>query len=279
MARGILRLVKDYDCIVQRAPAHEGKGGDLNCLRLHIFLQLLLWNHILQRIVERLQVRVYLVFHVAGKETEFLTRLHGRAGKDYLAAQLVFKRVHGKGYRDIGLARSRRTEREREVILCETPHHPCLVGVARSYGFAVLSVYYYTFRIHLLRRVSANNIYNRLFVKTVVSGRMGFYGMYLFLEFRSLALFSYNLDDIAARRHPQLREKIAYKAYICIVDPIKRLGIHIIDYYYSFDHQTIFITRNRSVWCKPVIIIRLNPQARFATVSEPRPRTPSEACS
>ena len=109
-----------------------------------------------------------IVFHVAGKETEFLTRLHGRAGKDYLAALLVFKRVHGKGYRDIGLARSRRTEREREVILCETPHHPCLVGVARSYGFAVLSVYYYTFRIHLLRRVSANDIYNRLFVKTVV---------------------------------------------------------------------------------------------------------------
>ena len=37
---GVLRFVQDDYCIVQCASAHEGKGGYLYDVQLHIFLQL-----------------------------------------------------------------------------------------------------------------------------------------------------------------------------------------------------------------------------------------------
>ena len=88
MARGILRLVRIMTASFSVRPRMKARGRSELSAPPYIPSASAVESYP-QRIVERLQVQVYLVFHVAGKETEFLTRLHGRAGKDYLAAQLV----------------------------------------------------------------------------------------------------------------------------------------------------------------------------------------------
>ena len=79
---GVLRFVQDDDGIVQCASAHKGEGGNLDDVQLHILLQLGGRYHVLQGVIEWLQIRVDLVLHVAGQETELFAGFYGRTAED-----------------------------------------------------------------------------------------------------------------------------------------------------------------------------------------------------
>ena len=102
---GVLRFIQNHYGIVQRASAHESEGSNLNDVQLHVLFQFGGGNHVLQGVVKRLQVRVYLVLHVAGQEAEFLSGLYGGTAEDYFLYLLVLQRAYGKGDGRIGLAR------------------------------------------------------------------------------------------------------------------------------------------------------------------------------
>lgn len=87
---GVLRFIQNHYGIVQRASAHESEGSNLNDVQLHVLFQFGGGNHVLQGVVKRLQVRVYLVLHVAGQETEFLSGLYGGTAEDYFFISLFF---------------------------------------------------------------------------------------------------------------------------------------------------------------------------------------------
>ena len=69
VGRRVLRFVEDDDRIVQRPPAHESEWGDLDHVVLHVFLQFGPGNHVLQGVIQRLEVRVEFVLHLAGEES------------------------------------------------------------------------------------------------------------------------------------------------------------------------------------------------------------------
>ena len=69
MGRRVLRFVEDDDRIVQRPPAHESEWGDLDHVVFHVFLQFGPGNHVLQGVIQRLEVRVEFVLHLAGEES------------------------------------------------------------------------------------------------------------------------------------------------------------------------------------------------------------------
>ena len=62
---------------------------------------------------------------------------------------------------------------------------------------------------------------------------------YLLLEDGGLMVFAYDLDDVAACRHPQFREEIADEAYVAVVDPVECLGVCLVDYDCSFVHMLL----------------------------------------
>ena len=128
MRGGVLRLVEDYHGFAQGASAHKCQRRNLNHSGFHIFLQFRLRNHILQRIVERLQIRVDLVLHISGKESELLAGLNCRTRKYHLAHLPVFESTHGKGYRHIRLARSRWSERKRQIVFLKCLDKFLLIG-------------------------------------------------------------------------------------------------------------------------------------------------------
>ena len=62
-------FVEDDDRIVQRPPAHESEWGDLDHVVLHVFLQFGSGYHVLQGVIQGLEVRVEFVLHLAGEES------------------------------------------------------------------------------------------------------------------------------------------------------------------------------------------------------------------
>ena len=73
------RMMKASD---KRAAAHEGDRRDLDLARGDPPLDLLGRQHVVERVVERAQIGIDLLLHVAGQEAEPLARLDRRARQD-----------------------------------------------------------------------------------------------------------------------------------------------------------------------------------------------------
>src|SRR5687768_17633413 len=61
-------------------------------------------SHVVERVVERPQVRVHLLLQIAGKEAELLTRFDGRTRQDDAAHLLCEQVAHRLRHREVGLA-------------------------------------------------------------------------------------------------------------------------------------------------------------------------------
>jgi len=73
--RGVLRLVEDDEGVVERAAAHEGDRRDLDLAAGDAPLDLLGREHVVERVVERAEIGIDLLLHVAGKKAQSLAGL------------------------------------------------------------------------------------------------------------------------------------------------------------------------------------------------------------
>ena len=76
---GVLRLVEDDERVVERAPAHERERRDLDGAALEHPARAIKIHHVMQRVVERAQVRIHLLGEIAGQEAELLAGFDRRA--------------------------------------------------------------------------------------------------------------------------------------------------------------------------------------------------------
>ena len=97
-----------------------------------------------------------------------------------------------------------------------------------------LAEYYHAVAVNRLRRLAFDYVYYDIFGNLVVFHRVGLDFLDLAFKLRRLRILAYHLYDIAAGRHPQLREKVADKVYVGIVDAVERLRIHAVYYHYPF---------------------------------------------
>ena len=82
LARGVLRLVEDDEAVVERAAAHERERRDLDLAARDQPLGALDVHHVVQRVVERAQVRVHLLREIARQKAELLAGLDRGARQD-----------------------------------------------------------------------------------------------------------------------------------------------------------------------------------------------------
>ena len=80
--RRVLRLVEDDEGVRQRAAAHEGERRDLDLAAGEPLRQLVGRQHVVQRVVERPQIRIDLLAQIAGQEAEPLAGLDRRPRQD-----------------------------------------------------------------------------------------------------------------------------------------------------------------------------------------------------
>ena len=129
LGRRVLRLVEDDERVVERAAAHVRQRRDLDRPALEELADLVEAHHVVQRVVERAQVRVDLLLEIAGQEAEPLAGLDRRAHEHDALDRVALERVDGAGDGEVGLAGARRTDAERDVVLVMSLRYSIWLGV------------------------------------------------------------------------------------------------------------------------------------------------------
>ena len=113
LAGGVLRLVEDHEAVVEGASAHECKRGDLDLSALEHGVHAGGIHHVVERVVERTEVRVDLLLEIAGQKTQPLAGFHGGPREDDASHLLGGERLHRDGHREVGPCRCRRGRSQR----------------------------------------------------------------------------------------------------------------------------------------------------------------------
>ena len=116
----VLRLIQDDKGIIQRAAAHIRQRSNLNDLLFHQALIGLSTQHIEQAIVERAQVRVYLLLQITGQKTQLLACFHGGTGQHNAGNILGLERFDRHCNGQIGLAGTGGTNAKGHSILADS---------------------------------------------------------------------------------------------------------------------------------------------------------------
>ena len=119
LGRGVLGLVEDDERVVEGAATHVRQRRDLDDAGFHQLRNGLGVHHVVQRVVQRAQIRVDLVVQGAGQESQPLAGLDRRPGQDDAADLFVLQRLHGLGHRQVGLAGTGRPHPEHDRVLVD----------------------------------------------------------------------------------------------------------------------------------------------------------------
>ena len=112
----VLRLIQHNKGIGQGAAPHKGKRRDLDLLLFDQFGRLFPRQEIIQRIVERLHIRIDLVLHITREEAELFTRFDRRTGQDNLIHVALNEHGHADSNREIGFTRARWADAKRKFV-------------------------------------------------------------------------------------------------------------------------------------------------------------------
>ena len=112
LGRGVLRLVENDERVVQGSSPHVRQRGDLDGSGRHQPRDRLRVDHVVQRVVQRPQVRVDLVVERSRQEAQPLARLDGRPRENDPVDLLRLQRLHGLGHRQVRLAGAGRADTE-----------------------------------------------------------------------------------------------------------------------------------------------------------------------
>ena len=236
----VLRLIENDHRIAQCTPPHKCQRSDLYHVCLHVLFQLHSRNHILQSIIQWLQIRIYFILHIPRQKAQFFSCLHSRTAQDNLLHLFVFQRFHRKGYRHISLARPRRTERKSQVVFGESLHQFLLVWRTPRNRFTVHSVNNEVLlRFYRLRFIALDNIDDYLLAQLVIFGAMFFKQLDFLLENLGLLLIADHLHHIPTGGDTHFREQILNQLYIRVIHAVKRYRIDSIQYDYSFYHSIV----------------------------------------
>ena len=118
---GVLRLVEQHDGVGERATAHEGQRRHLDHAGLEAALDVPRLHEVVKGVVDRPQVRIDLLAHVARQKAEPLAGLHGRPRQDQAFDLPLLEKRDRMADRKPGLARSGRTFGEDEFVRFAAP--------------------------------------------------------------------------------------------------------------------------------------------------------------
>ena len=94
----------------------------------------------MQRVVQRLQVRVNLFLHVTRQEAEFLASLHSRTREDDSPDLFVLQRLDSESYSCVCFARTGRSDGKQQIVGLKSFHQFALVDRACEDRFASYAV-------------------------------------------------------------------------------------------------------------------------------------------
>ena len=122
LARGVLRLVKDDEAVVERPAAHVSERRYFDIPFFKIGIIGLRPEHIEERVVQRPQVGIDLALQIAGQEAEPLARFDRGTREDDAVDALFAECRHRRGHGEIRFARTGGADAERYGIVPDGLH-------------------------------------------------------------------------------------------------------------------------------------------------------------
>ena len=108
--------------LLQSSPAHKGERGDFDHAGLHAALDGARVHEILERVIDRTQIRIDFFPHVAGQEAQPFAGLDGGARQDQALDHALLQQGHGMADGEPGLAGAGRPRREHQLMALQFAH-------------------------------------------------------------------------------------------------------------------------------------------------------------
>ena len=119
LRRRVLRLVQDDERVVQRPAPEVRDGRHLDRSSFHQARERVRVGHLVQRVVQRLHVRIDLLVEGARQEPEALAGLDSGAGEDDAVHLFVLQGLHAEGNSQVRLARAGRADHEGDDVAAD----------------------------------------------------------------------------------------------------------------------------------------------------------------
>ena len=236
---GVLGLIQNNHGIIQCSASHEGQWSNLYYILFHHLTQLLGRYHILQSIIEGLQIRIYLISHITRQKAQFLSCLNSRTRENNLTYLLIFQRAHCQCYTHVCLSATSRTCGKDHIIFLKQTHQFLLVLASGRNGFACNAVHHYAFHTLLTDTLAFQDMQDIFFRQAVVLQAMLLQLLHVLFQGTHFQFIAHDMQHIATCHYAQLGIKGLYHLDIDIVDPIKHYGVHIFQYDVLFYHLLI----------------------------------------
>ena len=127
-----MRLVQNDEGVVERAPAHKGQWRNFELVALECFLHLVKPHQLIQGVVQRAQVGVHLLHHIARQKTQALAGFHRRARQHDALHIAALQRIHRTGHRQPGFTGACRADTQGDVVASNGLQICALIGTARA---------------------------------------------------------------------------------------------------------------------------------------------------
>ncbi len=137
LRRRVLGLVEDDEGVIEGPPAHEGQRRHLDGAVGDETLGALGADHVVERVIQRAQVRIDLGHEVAREKPEVLAGLDGRARQHDALHLSTVQRLHGLGHREVALAGTGRADAEGDDRGVDGVGVALLTGRRGTHGLAL----------------------------------------------------------------------------------------------------------------------------------------------
>ena len=129
--RGVLCLVKNDISIRQGPAAHKGQWCHFDFAGFKTAVDLFGRQHVVESVIERAQIGVDLVAHIARQKPQTFPGFNRRARQYNPVHPAGGKHRHRHSNREIGLSGSRRSQSECQLTIHQGAHVPLLPGRSR----------------------------------------------------------------------------------------------------------------------------------------------------
>ena len=236
----VLCLVEDDYGIAECASAHKGERSNLDNVLFHHILQLYGRYHVFQRIVERLEVWVNFVFHIARQETEFFAGFYGWSREDDFLDGFLLEGLYGKGDAEVGLAGTGWSYGKYHVVLFVSIYQLLLVFAAALDRSAADAVYQYAFHAVCLGLFSFHDVQDVFIIEHVVFKQVLAHLLNILFHLCHFLLVTEHTNHVVACHDTQLRIQRFNHLQVGIVHTVEHHWIDIFEYN-MFLYQNVLI--------------------------------------
>src|SRR5690625_2107919 len=113
---GVVRLIENDKSVAECASSQIGQWSNFYSILAQMKLWFVMIDPLFQRIIERAEIGINLLFQVSRQKSPIYTRFDGRPGQNDLLDLPAFQSPYGKSHGSVGLSGTRWTDGKQDIV-------------------------------------------------------------------------------------------------------------------------------------------------------------------